>query len=213
MLLRVTACSRMSGAIGRSPPAFGVGVSGELRRLRERECAGSEHHRKELVHAARQDRAALLGIRGDGKQKRAHPNTPSCAIIGSATWAGLHPGPPSRACRRLISSSEIYINACCKSPIRSSVFSSPMEMRNKFCGVCVFGPSIDARCSIRLCVPPRLVARVKSWTARANLHSSFARATQPYGQHSPEPDHLTCRNVIARMVDQPWVIDCLYRPV
>ena len=34
-------------------------------------------------------------------------------------------------------------------------------MRSRFCGVWLCGPSIEARCSMRLSTPPRLVARVK----------------------------------------------------
>src|SRR5215471_11029455 len=43
-----------------------------------------------------------------------------------------------------------YRNACCRSAIRSSAFSSPIDARRRFCGVLVEGPSIEARCSMRL---------------------------------------------------------------
>src|ERR1039458_95095 len=71
---------------------------------------------------------------------------------------------------------ETHCNACSKSPTKSSAFSNPTEIRSKFCGVPVFGPSTDARCSIKLCVPPRLVARVKSRTFAATC---IARSRPP----------------------------------
>ena len=51
--------------------------------------------------------------------------------------------------------------ACARSSMRSSGCSSPTDKRNRFCGVRVWGPSTEARCSIRLWAPPRLVARMK----------------------------------------------------
>src|SRR5438067_9723449 len=52
-------------------------------------------------------------------------------------------------------------SACSKSSIKSSGCSRPIEQRNKLSGEVVPGPSIDARCSIKLSTPPKLVARVK----------------------------------------------------
>ena|SRR5215813_11205768 len=49
-------------------------------------------------------------------------------------------------------------SACTKSSIKSSGCSKPTDNRNKFFGDVEAGPSADARCSIRLSTPPRLVA-------------------------------------------------------
>ena len=53
-------------------------------------------------------------------------------------------------------------SAWSKSSFKSSMCSSPTETRRRFSGARVPGPSTDARCSMRLSVPPRLVACVKS---------------------------------------------------
>src|ERR1022692_3293239 len=96
---------------------------------------------------------------------------------------------------------EAHRNACSKSPIRSSVFSSPTEMRNKLSGVRVFGPSTDARCSIKLCVPPRLVARVKSRTFAATC---IARSRPPRNCNDNMPPHPAWQRVYSAQ-DQPAI--------
>src|SRR5439155_148126 len=55
-----------------------------------------------------------------------------------------------------------HASAWVKSSIRSSGCSRPIDTRSRLTGVVVPGPSIDARCSTRLSVPPKLVARVKT---------------------------------------------------
>ena len=96
-------------------------------------------------------------------------------------------------------------SAWSRSAIRSSTCSRPIDIRSRPCGVRLCGPSIDARCSIRLSTPPRLVARVKSLraprrpriasarrpalrpTARRRSHrsSAAARSHGPGGRGSP----------------------------
>ena len=65
-------------------------------------------------------------------------------------------------------------SACVRSLIRSSACSRPTDRRNRFCGVAVSGPSIDALCSIRLSVPPRLVALTIRRRAAATLIAAIA---------------------------------------
>ena len=51
---------------------------------------------------------------------------------------------------RRVTSCQLKESAWCRSAIRSSECSRPIEARNKFCGVFESRPSIDARCSMRL---------------------------------------------------------------
>jgi len=48
--------------------------------------------------------------------------------------------------------------ACSRSAIKSSTCSRPTETRSRLSGVGESAPSTEARCSIKLSVPPRLVA-------------------------------------------------------
>ena len=70
-----------------------------------------------------------------------------------------------------------YPNAWSRSSIRSSGFSSPTDKRSRFSGTLVPGPSTDARCSIKLSTPPRLVALVKSFARPA---TDMASAPSPF---------------------------------
>src|SRR5262249_23467658 len=63
-----------------------------------------------------------------------------------------------------------------RSSIRSSGCARPIDSRKRFSGVRVPGPSIDARCSTRLSVPPKLVARVNP---RSFAATCTARAWSP----------------------------------
>ncbi len=55
-----------------------------------------------------------------------------------------------------------------RSSIKSSIYSIPIESRNRFAGLLGEFPSAERRCSTRLSTPPRLVACLKSFMLLAN---------------------------------------------
>src|SRR5258708_15828365 len=57
--------------------------------------------------------------------------------------------------------------ACSRSPIRSAASSIPTDSRRRSAGAGDSGPSIEARCSIRLSTPPSDVARFQTATRAA----------------------------------------------
>ena len=61
-----------------------------------------------------------------------------------------------------------YPSAWSRSSTKSSAFSRPMDNRSKPSGEVVPGPSMDARCSIKLSTPPKLVARMKIFVFAAS---------------------------------------------
>jgi serine/threonine-protein kinase len=82
-------------------------------------------------------------------------------------------------------------SACSRSAIRSSACSRPMERRSRFCGVRVAGPSTLARCSMRLCPPPKLVARMNSLHCAATP-SAESREPRTWMESMP-PNIDICR--------------------
>src|SRR3989442_3252163 len=64
---------------------------------------------------------------------------------------------------------EPYFNAWRRSSIRSSGCSIPTDRRSRLGCAVEYSPSLDARCSMRLSVPPRLVAFRKSLTFDATI--------------------------------------------
>ena len=69
-----------------------------------------------------------------------------------------------------------------------SPFSRPTDTRSRPCGVLLSGPSIDARCSIRLSTPPRLVARVKMSTLAASAIAASLPPLTSKDSMPPKPD-------------------------
>ena len=85
--------------------------------------------------------------------------------------------------------------------------SRPTETRKRPCGVRLSGPSIEARCSIRLSTPPRLVARVKSCDAGRDRHRRLLAAAHLEREHAAEIGHLPLRERMERVVGQARVVD------
>src|SRR5947207_3037683 len=65
-----------------------------------------------------------------------------------------------------------------------------MESRSRSCGVFESGPSLDARCSIKLSVPPSEVARVNSSTRETTFIAAPRRPFTRIDIIPPKPD--TC---------------------
>ena len=100
----------------------------------------------------------------------AHPNTPAAGT--ARHHHSDDDNPPS---------------AGAKSPIKSSGCSRPMDHRCQSAGVAVSGPSMDARCSIRLCVPPKFVARTNTCTRAAAARRPLAPTAYPRNPSSAAP--------------------------
>src|SRR3954453_10749745 len=86
-------------------------------------------------------------------------------------------------------------SACVKSSTRSSACSSPTETRSRFSAFRLPTPSLDARCSIRLSVPPSDVARVKIFVFAVTACAS-ARPPRTLNDNMPPNDDI-CRAAIA----------------
>ena len=68
------------------------------------------------------------------------------------------------------------------------------------------GPSIDARCSIKLSTPPRLVARMKIFVFAATFIAASRPPLTSKRKHPTKHRHLSCRDLVARMRLQPGII-------
>ena len=161
--------------------------------------------------------AELLAQRGrlgrsSGARRRAGPCGPSPTRESRA--AGRCPCCRRRARRSSCRSSTHdsargRASACARSAIRSSACSSPIETRSRFCGVVEPGPSLEARCSIRLSVPPRLVALTKSFTREAARTAASRPPRTRKESIPPKPD--ICRFAIAwpGCDSRPGIVDRL----
>ena len=84
-------------------------------------------------------------------------------------------------------------------------YSMPTERRSRSGGTGVPGPSIEARCSIRLSTPPSEVARFQSYPGRGRDRRRLA-ARDAERQHAAEAAlHLARRDRVARMLGQARV--------
>ncbi len=146
---------------------------------------GGQLHAVAHLHAQVEVRPGLVGRRGGSRLLRSRSRR--------RRQPEEHEGQQdSHGCRS-------YASACVRSSIRSSGCSSPTETRRRFCGVGEPGPSLDARCSMRVSVPPRLVALVRSRDAGGHADRGVLASPDAEREHAAEAAHLPAPRRVSRM--------------